>query len=429
MPKITKRLVRPGTYRDMHGVVGTFTSDHIKAYQDIHKKLRANGFYVPIPDEHDESKPTKTKPNRHVDKMWLGEDEWLYAEFDVQKSDREAFDKKDVSIRTYDDAAAIDNIASGYIGHVALVDEPACKFQGPSLSNEPQMCLSLSSRVCLAHENQTTVDTSKENLDASIDSCLQILQDLGLTLPSDTTEMNICERIAIAGQAVIDSKKLQEDDEFTDEPSGTEVKKPSPIAMSQTVLNLALSKLKNGHVKDPHGNEYTEESLNAEFSSTQPQSPSPASLSIPEPTPGSLSPPATVPVQAQIVTPTPAATPQSTALSQALEVTGIKSRIEACAAQGKIGPDLVVSHGQPLLSALVVALESGDQQGMETAKLSINAVLPAWEALPQNTALALSNGGMALSSGMVIEQPQGPEHTPEMTPELARQIAKEQTGR
>lgn len=411
MPTATKRVVRPGQFRQANGKIATISKQDLIDWKSKHDHLRQNGFYVPLPVEHDASvMPTTTKPPRHADKMWVGEDDWLYSQFEADtEAEAAKIAGSDVSIASFTELPLPTGKLENFIGHVALTANPACKNQGPALLNQPQITMSLSSAMMLdSSGGQTIVNDDDKGKAATLENALSILQDLGIPLPADTTDMNIVERLVTAGQAVLAHKSNTEGEDVTKAPPGATVQKPSPIAMSQPndpFLVFALSKLQAGQVRDAHGRLYTAETLSQEFA-TQGQAPAgqpvvqpfnpvvPAAPNVVAPQPqanlAALAGMAQQPAHQPTGQP-PAADP-NVMLSRAQKAVDVKSRIEACVQTGKISPQVATEQGQPLLTNIHMALSSGEETLMAQSLSAAESVLAAWESISPQSTLALSNG-------------------------------------
>ncbi len=85
----------------------------------------------------------------------------------------------------------------------------------------------------------------------SLESILKMLEELDIPLGDDVTPENFLERLGVALNVVKSLKKKEEGDEdFETRPDGAQVRKPTPIVMSQDILEFSLQ-LQANQPKNP----------------------------------------------------------------------------------------------------------------------------------------------------------------------------------
>jgi len=346
----TKRLVPAGRFKMADNQVVSIDQNRLKDWAEKHAKLRAGGYFVPLPSSHydDDNAPTKTKPDRHLDKVWLAGDGWLTGTMtaETQADADEIWSRKHVSIGTFKDFEGTQDV----IAHVALTENPVVKGQGELLENKAKY------DIALAFGNEDLVSEGVGNeseVTATVENAIEVLAELGLTLPDDTTDANIVERIVTAGNAVNAVKQESEDELNVDEaPAGAGVQEPSPIAMSKE-LDFVASLLSEQGVKNPAtGKAFTATDLTEETATK----------------------------------PTVALSAEQNALVEFSRQSAIKSyedRLREVVHSGRETKATVEAAANEHLPNLVIAFDENGKQKKQT----LDYLLENWEARPKNIIL------------------------------------------
>jgi hypothetical protein len=238
MAKFQKQIVNPREIPEK-GII--ITAERIQHWLDTHDQMRAKGLGpIPAPYFHDPSAvPVSTELSQHTSnsknnagfwtKLWVAEDGWLMGELDVpldEDAARIGQTIKGASLYAPAKWEQAGEVWEDAITHIALTNKPVV-YDGADF----QTALSLA----IDDAGDYTPETNT-NMSTNIEAALFVLAELGLELPSDTSESNIVERIVTAGTAVLSHKKMNSkegDGSVTEMPHGASVKKPSPIAMDQ----------------------------------------------------------------------------------------------------------------------------------------------------------------------------------------------------
>lgn len=281
--KFTKKILPPGKYT-VSRLDGTRGEEHIPL-ERLHKwaksadKMLAAGVRIPAPWGHKTevggvTDPSKLNPKENAgwwEKLWVGNDGALYGTLDVPLDDdakRVGTVVTEVSplVRDFKDGLGRDWKDAPF--HIALVTHPIAPDQENFVPTEqPTLALAMSQllvadrptvdqvkSVVMAvpeeDEDEPPMSRSVENSEpaapkktnasmSTIQDALEVLKEIGLTLPDDTTPENLIERIVVAGAAVsaaTGAGEVTEPGMSNNNPSATPKEQPTPIVMGDVTL-------------------------------------------------------------------------------------------------------------------------------------------------------------------------------------------------
>lgn len=208
--------------------------------------MRAKGLHIPAPYFHDpEAVPIRTELSAEVanaknnagfwDRLWVAEDGWLMGEITVpleEDAHRIGTTITGASVYVPPNWSEGGTTWADAITHIALTNKPVITDQA-----EFQTALALA----LDEAGEYTETSNSENSSStSIECVLSILSELGLELPDDTTDVNLMERLCIAGTAVLSHKKqtAKEGASVNEMPKGSKTQKPSPVVMAAETTSV-----------------------------------------------------------------------------------------------------------------------------------------------------------------------------------------------
>lgn len=260
MPKFTKKIMPPGTYR-VNGQEVFVSPERLQKWADNHNRMVSAGLRIPAPWRHDsQSVPFRAKADdTDIDasnnagwweKVWI-ENGTLYGTVDIPRDEdasRVGTTVTEVSPLITSNFSDNETTYDEAMTHIALVTHPVVKGQEnfkpiaasvafsaedflsktPTPTAKPDLPFSLPEKTAGA---ETLPGGKVMATGASIAKALPILAKIGLKLPDDTNEANFAERVIVASLA-LSAASGESDDSEEDPPTGSE-EKPSPIAMSE----------------------------------------------------------------------------------------------------------------------------------------------------------------------------------------------------
>ena len=434
--KFTKQILRPGTYvvRSPDGGRSEvkITPDRLRRYSDTFYKMRANGLKVPAPWRHDKSEPMakEVKDARdyggYWEEAWIGSDGALYGKLDAPlAADSDKIGETVTEVSPYIQPEWVDGKGNKYedaMLHIALVQHPVAPDQpnflrepagddGAAVTSQPAMALSLSLLVEGAVEFADEVANSNgagagEGASASkpgaaaesvpdkasnpsMQDVLAALESSGLSLPEDTTPLNLAERIIVASKALAGKKAQEQEEEGLAGQPGDTKQQPLPIAMAGEVMAV------NKKVSD--------DGLTITFDSKEDRQ--------------------QYEQQSE----------KSLEFSAEFVRNDYQRRVEALVHSGRVTPAYVNARLRPLMEGFELSLDSTGQK----APTQLDTVLDALEDLPEN-ATGMGTGQKAPArfsprkplAGMEMsfeeKMPAGYEGGGEITPERTAEVVEEQ---
>lgn len=229
--KFTKEIVGPGKYRATDPATGkrkdeVVTATRIKNWVDTFKRMKDAGIQIPAPFKHDLTlaglNPDQVKALADDEKakgslrnggfweeLFTNDQGKLCGIIDVPDSLADTVGKtvKECSLLAlpeYEDGSG--NKWSDPILHVALVTHPVVTGQEnfQPLVSETHTAVAMSQFI-----EPVSMDTGPDNgtvlqaTPAYLSQAVEVLNQLGIPLPSDTTVDNVLERIAVSGGAIL----------------------------------------------------------------------------------------------------------------------------------------------------------------------------------------------------------------------------------
>lgn len=424
--KFTKQILRPGKYvvRSPGGGRSEeeVTPDRLRRYAATFAEMRGNGLRIPAPWRHDKSAPLsqEVKDSRdyggYWEETWIDNDGSLYGKLDAPlAADAEKIGATVTEVSPYILPEWTDGKGRKYddaMLHIALVQHPVepgqTNFVPDKADNQPAMALSLSQLIEGAVEFADEVANSDgagappsgqepagepspdKASNPTIQDVLAALSAVGLSLPEDTTPLNLAERIVVAAKALEGKKEQDREEEAGGQPGGESKQQPLPIAMADEPMVADMKVSEDGLA-------ITFETKEARQRYEQ---------------------------QSE----------KSLEFSAGLVRDDYKRRVEELVRTGRITPDYYNKKLRPLMDGFELSL-GGDGQRVPS---QLDTVLDALESLPENaTGMGNRNGRGFLQptsrnplAGMQMSfeepMPPGYEAGGEITEERAKEVVDQQ---
>lgn len=251
--KFWKEVIRPGTYYPLDASGQrkevTISRNRIDHWAKTLKAMVQAGNRIPVPYHHtDDAVPIafdSTSPSTY-DCAGYALDAYVDPSGALQvliepatEEDEKNFNTrvKDVSIRTNNWLDGAGKAFNDAITHIAACFHPIMTQQKPFVPAEG-MALSLTMAADYT-ENGPEGNKAATN---SLESVCQLLAEHGFDVGDDVTPENFIERLGTALRAVKSWKEKEagEEDDLEQKPEGAKTQKPTPIAMSNDLLEFAL---------------------------------------------------------------------------------------------------------------------------------------------------------------------------------------------
>lgn len=255
--KFWKEVIRPGTYwpRDEKGEPFRvdISKDRIRHWMDTFKRM-AKKNKIPIPYYHtdnavpitfDSTSPSTYQCAGYALDAEMQTDGSLHVLVEpATEDDARNFNTKirDVSIRTQNWKDGSGDEYEDAITHIAACYHPVMNDQKPFVpANGLALSLSMS-----YEESGSEKGMGSSKPTNSLEFVCEMLAEHGFDIGDDVTPENFIERLGTALRAVKSWKEKEggEEDDFETRPEGAKSQKPTPIAMSNDLLEFSIRKLK-----------------------------------------------------------------------------------------------------------------------------------------------------------------------------------------
>jgi len=268
MPKrFKKEVMRPGTYYPQGNRID-IPKDRIRDWAKSTRTLLNNGTSIPVPYTHNgDPEPILDRDpseNPKDNAGWLTDIDFdeatgaLTVEIEPSTdADAENFGTKikDLSIRAKNWGDGKGNDYRDVITHVAAVVHPVMTDQKPFIPTDGLAC-----SMTMGQPSYSGTRTNSEVI--TIDSCLELLKQLGIDAGPNVGADNAIEAIYRAAKAVLNYQEMEEGQGYgTQAPEGSKVQQPAPIAMSQDELTFAMNLLKRSPTNPATGKAWTPDAV------------------------------------------------------------------------------------------------------------------------------------------------------------------------
>lgn len=381
----TKKIASPGTYSvpipggkegETRQVI--LDRERFKRWAANFDAMSQAGLKIPAPYRHDpQAMPVRLHGDaQDVDaynnagfwsKVWVGDDGALYGKLEVPRDEDASkigstvVEVSPLAKSSWSDGAG--NVYEDAITHIALVTHPVVPGQDNFVSGDANKitAMAFSSEnmiaaegVKLAMDDPSQVRGSgPENVNAStatLQDALKLLREKkGLTLPGDTNETNLIERLVVALTAIESETNPDDDDGITNPPNKSK-EQPAPIAMSNELQFAQFNPVTGERLPDEQIAKNKAAAEAAQKSTDLPLSQE---------------------IQAQM------------AFAKKTIAQNYRSRVEQLVRTGRCTPAYANKHLKPLLDDIQLSFDS---QGNAHAG-HLDVILNSLEALPQGNTL------------------------------------------